>query len=134
MEELFIRASRIKLRFNTAIGLVSVEDLWDLPLSSRNDLNLDNIARDLHKQVKESDSDVSFVNATKVSNEVKRTQMCFDIVKYIIEAKLAEREAAEARELNKAKKSRILEIIAKKQDSDLEGKTVEELNELVDAL
>ena len=45
---MFEKASRLKLRFSTSIGMLSAEDLWDLPLSSRNGTaNLDDVARNL---------------------------------------------------------------------------------------
>lgn len=43
---IFEQASREKVRFQTQVGQVSVEDLWELPLSSKaNKPNLDDIAK-----------------------------------------------------------------------------------------
>lgn len=43
---MFIKASRTKLRFESPKGLLSVEDLWDLPLiSTMGKANLDDIAK-----------------------------------------------------------------------------------------
>ena len=62
-------ASRQKLRFDTARGQVSAEDLWDLPLTSTTGKpNLDAIAVDLHNKM--SQSNLSFVaNRTKDQTE-----------------------------------------------------------------
>lgn len=35
---IFEQASRQKLRFETSAGKLSIEDLWDLPLTSNNNL------------------------------------------------------------------------------------------------
>lgn len=135
MDELFEKASRIKLRFDTPRGYISVEDLWDFPLTSYDGASLDTVARALRKQLKDTDDDTSFVNSTTtVSAADKKLQLAFDIAKRIIEVKLAEREAAQVRSDNSAKKQRILEIIARKEDNELEGKPLEELQNLVGAL
>ena len=51
---MFEKASRMKLRFNTQRGVLSVEDLWDLPL-----IQLDNIAIALNKKLQESKTEAS---------------------------------------------------------------------------
>jgi hypothetical protein len=90
---LFEQASRMKLRISTTSGNLSVEDLWDLPLTSRtNKLNLDDIARSLHQELKSQD-DVSFVTE-KTSPKQSLLQLQFDIVKHIIDVKISERNAA----------------------------------------
>ena len=128
---MFEKASRIKLRFDTSRGLVSVEDLWDLPLVARNRPNLDDIARELYKQLK-NDDDVSFVLKEKKSDET--VQLRFDIVRHIIEVRLAEEEAAKKAKANKEQKQKLLEIIANKQDEVLKGKNIEELMAMVNEL
>ena len=59
---IFEQATRAKIRFSTPVGMLSVEDLWDLPLTSaRARANLDDVARLLDAELK-STSSVSFVN------------------------------------------------------------------------
>jgi hypothetical protein len=132
--ELFMEAARRKFRFTTPAGSVTVEDLWDLPLTatSRSKANLDDVAIELDRQIKNEGDTTSFVKRTTRSNT--ELKMKFEIVKAVIEVRLAEQEAAEARATNLEKKNRILELIAKKQDEELAGKSVEELRELVGSL
>lgn len=130
--ELFEKAVRMKLRFDTPQGQLAAEDIWDLPLTSgTNRANLDDIARRLSKQVKESETE-SFVIRPAKANEV--TILKFDIVKYVIEVRLAENEAAALAKANKERKQQILSIIAKKKDEKLEQSSVEELEALANAL
>lgn len=129
---MFEKASRLKLRFDTNKGQITIEDLWELPLTSKTGrANLDDIARDLHRQLK-NDSDVSFVVKERKSDTT--VQLKFDIVKHIIDVRLAESEAqAKARE-NSEKKQRILQLIADKQDEELKGKSLDDLKAMVDEL
>ena len=125
-EQNFERASQIKLRFVTAKGLLSTEDLWDLSLD-RGAVTLDSIALDYYTQLKTEN--ISFVNNEKNVNSLN--QLRFDIVKYVIDVKLAEREKAKTAADNKIKKNRILELIAQKQDEAFSTKSVEELNAML---
>ncbi|RKZ35289.1 MAG: hypothetical protein DRQ49_19675, partial [Gammaproteobacteria bacterium] len=68
MTGLFERASKQKLRFNTAKGTIDTEDLWDLPLQSKKNISLDLIAISLSKAVKES-SEESFVEVKNTINK-----------------------------------------------------------------
>lgn len=128
---LFEKASREKLRFDSTVGYLSVEDLWDLPLTSERKANLDDLAKALAKQVKDSEVE-SFVVKTTKANET--LQLKFDIVKHVIEVRLAENEAVKVRREAREKKDRLLELIAKKQDENLASKSVEELQQMVEAL
>lgn len=129
---MFEKATRLKVRFESPKGLLSVEDLWDLPLTSgTGKANLDDIAKGLHRKLKEDD-DVSFVLKDKKSDKVE--QLKFDIVKHIIDVRLAEFEAMEAHRANVKKKQRILEIIATKEDESLKGQSLEELKKMVEGL
>ena len=127
---MFEKATRLKLRFDTTKGPLSVEDLWDLPLSG-NGLNLDKIAMTLSRQLKEESTE-SFVLKTSRSTTV--LQLKFDIAKRIIDVRLAEIETAKTKAEARAKKDRILSIIERKQDEQLEGQPLEDLLKMVESL
>jgi hypothetical protein len=113
---MFEDAIRQKIRFDSPKGLLTAEDLWDLPLQSTvsGKANLDDIARALHKQLKNGD-DVSFVSTATKSDPT--VQLKFDIVKYVIEQKMKENAVASER-----------------QDSDLKAMPMAELQKLLENL
>jgi hypothetical protein len=88
---MFEQAARLKVRYSTAKGQLTVEDLWDLPLTSTTGkANLNDIAKGLNRELKNAD-DEDFVNrATSTNTELA---LKFDIVKHIIAVRLAENEA-----------------------------------------
>lgn len=122
----FERATKQKLRFNSAVGQIGVEDLWDLPLEQ-----LDKLAQSLHRQV-EAGEEVSFVEAKKPTAAFTELKLKFTVIKRVIEVRLAAKKKADKAMATKAKKARILEIMEKKQGEDLEGKSLEELQALLD--
>jgi hypothetical protein len=128
--DIFEQASKSKLRFETTKGSITTDDLWDLPLTSVRGVSLDGIAIKLNKEVAES-SEESFVATAKKSNTVAKLK--FDIVKHIIDVKIAENAEKLEASTKKAQKERILGLIADKQDEELAGKSVEELQALIDA-
>ena len=129
---MFEKATRQKLRFQTNKGLLTVEDLWDLPLTSNHGrTNLDDIARMLHSDLK-NDNNVSFVVKVRKSDEP--TQVAFDIVKHIIDVKLVERDAAQLAATMKEKKQQIMQLIANKEQSALAEMPLDELRKMVEAM
>lgn len=127
---MFEKASRMKLRIATVKGNISTEDLWDLPLTARNGFSLDNIAKSLNQRV--SNEEVSFV--TKKSSADEALVLAFEIVKHIIEIKLAEREEQVAAKEKAEKRDKILAIIQKKQDESLENMDIDALKNMLDSL
>lgn len=131
---LFEKAARLKLRFDTPRGQITVEDLWDLPLTSgTNKPNLDDIAKAAHREVRNSAETESFVTpASSAGNDV--LQLKFELVKHIIDVRIAERNAAAEATKRRETKQRILEIVAGKEDEALRGKTLEELKAMAEAM
>jgi len=123
---MFEKASRIKLRFKANVGLVSVEDLWDLTLTS-----LDSIAKDLNKQIK-AESEESFITVKSKSNAA--LELGFEIVKHIIKVKLEEAEVKKLAAEKKAQKQKIMGLIEEKKDQALSAKSLEELQAELDNL
>lgn len=132
-DNLFALASRMKFRFETTKGSLSVEDLWDLPLTGKNGrVNLDDIARGLYRQVKDSGDEMSFVSPTQKADETP--QLKLELVKHIISILVAERDTAAQAAARKEQKQRLLELIARKEDETLAGKSLDELRAMVEQL
>jgi hypothetical protein len=137
--DLFEQATRLALRFDSPKGLLSVEDLWGLPLTSPsgNRANLDAIAIDLHKQTRDIAEVVSFVTPETDSIAASvRTELLlkFEVIKHIIRVRVAERDQAREALDRKEKKQRLLALIAQKEDAALGEKSVEELRALAESL
>lgn len=123
---MFEKASRLKLRFNLINGVANTEDLWSLSLES-----LDNIARTIHRQLKESD-DVSFISDNKDVDE--RLLLSFDIVKHIIDVKLKEKVDNESKIEKAATKAKLLQLIDNKKNEALTELSIDELLDKVKSL
>ena len=125
MENLFLQATREKFRFESSKGELSVEQLWDLPLTSRTGFDLDTVAKAVNANLKSSNEE-SFVN---VSNNpaVSRLQAQLEVVKAIIEVKLAQAEATKKRVEKAAERQRLMEVLHSKKDQELQGLSVEEI-------
>lgn len=107
-------------------GMINVIDLWDLSLT-----NLDSVFKTLNAEVKKSEEE-SLLNAKTKEDEDLTNKI--EIIKYIVNKKLAEKEARENEKKNKEKRQRILEIKAKRQDEALENMSDEDLDKLLAAL
>ncbi len=127
---MFEQATRLKLRFETAKGALTVEDLWDLPLTSTSKPNLNDIAKGLSRYLRENEED--FVGTASKADTA--AQLKFSIVKHVIAVRLAENEAAHVAASRRETKNRIMTLIAEKQDENLRGKSLEELQAMVSTL
>ena len=112
-------ALRKKLRFASTKGDLDLERLWDVPLRSKDDFNLDSVARAANKDVK-STAEESFV-ATRKTTKQTVAELRLDLIKHVIEVRLEEEDAARRRSDNVKKREKLLEALEKKQDSKLEG-------------
>lgn len=123
---IFEQASREKLRFDSTVGHLTAEQLWDLPLTSRGDRpNLDAMARAFHSELKGLE-EVSFVD-TKADPRKSELELQFEIVKHIIAVKLAERDAAKKAAENSEQKQRLMAALSAKQDAALTAMSEEEI-------
>ncbi len=132
MMNIFEYATRTKLRFASARGELTAEQLWDVPLRSGDNFNLNAVAKTASKAWKDL-SEESFVEAAKTPEHTRR-EMALEVVKYVIEAKLAGEAAAKKRADNATEKKRLLEILAEKQDHKLSALSEKELRQRIAAL
>lgn len=132
VDNLFLKATRSKFRFDTTKGKLSVEELWDLPLQSKtNQPNLDDIAKALHRQLK-SDDTISFVTTSTTSDVEVRSR--FDIVKFVIDTKVAENTAEAAKRTNAEKKQRLLGVLENLENEALTKLSADEIRKQIAAL
>lgn len=123
---MFEEATRNKYRFPSNVGMVSVEDLWDLPAP-----HLDAIFKKLNKQLKQSEEESLLITT---SDADKETEDKIAIVKHIFLTKTFEaNDRLQAKE-RKEKKQYLLSLLQQKQDETYKSKSVEELQELINAL
>jgi hypothetical protein len=132
VNSMFEVASRAKIRFQSVRNELTVEQLWDVPLRSKDDFNLDVIAKTANKALKTL-TEESFVETRKTPAQSK-AELALDIVKYVIQTKLDEEAEAERRAANRVKKEALLKAIAEKQEGKLsamsEKELLKQLNEL----
>jgi hypothetical protein len=124
---MFERATKMKLRFDSPMGQLTTEDLWDLPLTGRK-FSLDDLAKNLNRQIKEAEEE-SFVVKRTYANQTLNLK--FDIVKHVIQVKMDEAEVKDQAAKKKAEKARIMEIISQKENEALQSKSLDELKALL---
>lgn len=127
---MFLKASRLKLRFDSPKGQLTVEDLWDIPLTSNTGkANLNDIARDLYNKVKVDV--VSFVEPAK-PNDID--ELRFEIVKHVISVRVAERDAAAKAQMVAEQKQQIMSLIKQKEVEQLGASSIDDLKALLASL
>ena len=129
---IFEYAARNKLRFQSTKGELTLEQLWDVPLRSKDDFNLNAVAKTASKAWKDI-SEESFVETAKTPEHVRRAT-ALEVVKHVIDTKLAEELAAKTRADNKIEKEKLLAILAEKQAGKLSELSEKELQKRIAAL
>ena len=122
---MFERATKLKLRFESSKGQLSVEDLWDLPFTG--DCSLNSLAIALHKKLESST--VSFVEEKSASES--RDDLRFEIIKSVIASRKAEVAEQDNKREREARNRKIMGIIEEKKDEALSKKSVKELEKLL---
>lgn len=120
---MYKEALQKKLRFKTNKGMITTEDLFDLSLQ-----NLNTLAIMLDKKISEAPKK-SFIE--ELPAEENDDELRFSIVKDVINIKLKARKDNIDKAQADAQKKRILEILAKRNDEELEKKSTEELHAML---
>lgn len=121
--DLFEQASRKKLRFQTDKGALTTEQLWDLPLvGHRSDqMNLDNLAQVASRSLKAAAEESFVVRTTNPARTEASLQL--EVLKHIIEVRLAEAEEKKGATSRAARRQQLLEILSTKDQEALMQKS-----------
>ncbi len=122
VKDIFEYVVRNKVRFPYK-GNITAEDLWDLPVTG-----LDNIFKTLNSQAKQSKEE-SLLDVKSNEDEILDIQIA--VVKHIVGVKLEEKAAKERKAENRAKKQKIMEIMAARNDKMLENASDEDLQKML---
>ncbi len=121
---IFALAAKNAYRYKISGGNITTEDLWNLTLPQLDTLA---VQYDAYLTTTPTKSFINKENPTDKIIEVK-----FTIVKEIIEYKLKVQETAAKAAATKAQRSKIMEIMAEKQDGALQEKSLAELQAMLD--
>lgn len=129
---LFLEAAKQKLRFTTNRGQVSVEQLFEMPLTAKDGFSLDMTARSINNSIKEA-GDESFVSSGKNPATTELT-LKLEVVKAVI----ADREADNAAKIDyKAKQAELAQLeglLASAEQAELAKLSKTELEARIKAL
>lgn len=124
-ENIFEYAIENRLRYPYK-GSISTEDLYSLSVTE-----LDSIYKTLKKESKNANEE-SLLETKSEENVVLTVKI--EIIKFIVAKKLEKVQVRKEEAKKREQKNKIIEIIAKKQDESLLGKSVEELQKLLEDL
>lgn len=131
MSDIFMKATREKLRFSTGANLVSVEALWDLPLESNVKVSLEQVAQIADEDLRKR-SAKSFVSERTVVDDTCQLRM--DVILEIIRIKKAERDEKTRQAARESKREQIMQLIQSKENQALESAGIDELRKMLENL
>lgn len=120
---IFEIASRLKIRFQTDKGLLTVEDLWALPLTK-----LDALARAANKQLKAEDEE-SFIVESVAKD--KKLEVSFELLKHVIKVRMEENKNAKVSQQRLEELNMLKDILANKKNEELHSMPIDEIEKRI---
>ena len=131
MSDLFKKATKQDITYNTSKGVLTLNDLWKIPLESKSTtaITLDSILVSLDTELRKETTSTSFISKTSSSSSSK-VQLAFDVAHEILKERLVDKKALEETLVESQRKARIKELIAEKKEDNLKNLSIEELEKL----
>lgn len=126
---LFELATRQKLRFASPKGLLTTEDLWDLPMTGNT--SLDTVSKLANRDVKVSAEESFVVDATPV-NDIAVLKL--DVLKHIIAVRKAEQAARMEAQEKADRRRKLLDLLAEKDNEKDAAMSREEILKELESL
>lgn len=126
---IFEYATRNKIRFPSSRGDLTLEQLWDVPLRATDGFDLNAVARAANKAWKEV-SEENFVEQTRTPKHL-RLEVALEVVKHVIDAKLADEAAAKKRAENRKERELLLAALAEKQVGKMSEMTEQQIRKRI---
>ena len=125
----FETATRKKYRFQSVKGDITTEQLWDVPLSSNDSFDLENIGQTILAGLSlgTTNSLVKINPDPKKAAKLAELEGKLEVVKHVIAVKVAELEAAKKKAADRAERNKLLDALARKEDAELEGMSQDQI-------
>lgn len=132
-KNIYREAAKRKLRFPTERGMLAVETLFTLPLTSTTGISLDALAQEVDAEL-QAQPQRSFVKWHTTPPKMEELQLKLDILIDVIEEVQRENRERMDAEARNSEARRLREILATKKQSELEGLSAEEIEARLKAL
>lgn len=132
MTDIYKYAAQTGIRFPSIRGDLVLEQLFDLPLSSKSGFDLDSVAKEINGALKACGEE-SFVS-TMNNPRQKPLEIALEVVKDVIATKQAVNAAALAKTHKAEERRKILDAINNKKDQQLSASSLEDLEKQLAAL
>ena len=123
---IYKQAAMSDLRFRSKRGLLSVSDLFNLPLASKTRDNLNDIAVAVHNDIQATPT-VSFVDLSAGADS--KDQLRLEILKDVIATRQVHNQQTREAAGRNAARDKLQNILADKEDEALRNLTPEELKQ-----
>lgn len=127
MKDVFKLGVRKKIRFASAKGLLTMEDLFELPLTT-GATNLNSMARERAQLIRENSQDNFVANATTGNAQVN---LELEILKEVITIRVKENKSKVKSAERAKQRTLILDIIDEKQNEELKNNSIKELKKML---
>ena len=130
--DIFKQATKLKLRFSSVRGDLTIEDLWDLPLTSKSNLSLDGVGKPIQKALRESDEDSLVAVPTTSKNELNSLRLA--VIKEIISVKQEENLIKQNQAAIESQKALLKQALASKKVDEINSLSVEEIEKRLSSM
>lgn len=122
MKNVFMEATRKKMRFPFSKGMLTTEDLWDLKTEQLNEIYMELKSR------KKEDGGLIPTSNTEYNDEID-TQL--EVIRCVYDTKVTEAKNHESDEVRRQQKEKIKAILKEREDDNLRGLSDDELKEML---
>lgn len=113
------------MRFPSNRGLITTEDLFELPLTAANGFSLDTIAKSINGSLKALGEE-SFVEQGDSAQRQQLTD-ALDVVKLVIDHKQTINKALVEKREKRARRAKLLEALENRENADLASMSKEDI-------
>lgn len=124
--DLFAKVVKMGLMFKTVRGLVTPQQLWQMPLSGNNGYNLDQVSREVLAEMNTKSESLVTVAKVDVQNELR-----VEVLKFVIEDLQSELARKEKAKKTRERNQQIAAILERKENASLESMDAADLRKLL---